>query len=122
MLFQIRTANGGRDPFSSGTWIDADGIQRHIPNEDFELEPIDWWTSPKTKAKYPVAWKITIESLDLELRIAARFPTQELAIAPVSYWEGAVSATGSINQRPLNARGYLEMTGYAGRVVGMQAP
>ena len=122
MLFQIRTANGGRDPFSSGTWIDADGIQRHIPNEDFELEPIDWWTSPKTNAKYPVAWKITIESLDLELRIAARFPTQELAIAPVSYWEGSVSATGSINQRPLNARGYLEMTGYAGRVVGMQAP
>lgn len=122
MLFQIRTADGGRDPFSSGTWIDASGNQRHIREEDFDLEPVEWWTSPKTKAKYPVAWNIRIPVLGLELRTAARFPSQELAIEPISYWEGAVSAMGTRDGRPVAAKGYLEMTGYAGRIVGMQAP
>lgn len=122
MLFQIRTANGGRDPFSSGTWIDASGNQHHIREEDFDLEPIEWWTSPETKANYPVAWNIRIPRLDLELRASARFPSQELAIAPFSYWEGAISAQGRRAGRALAAKGYLEMTGYAGRIVGMQAP
>lgn len=122
MLFQIRTADGGRDPFSSGTWIDASGNQRHIREDEFVLEPVEWWSSPKTKAKYPVAWRIRIIPLDLELRATARFPSQELAIDPVSYWEGAISATGTLAGRPLTAKGYLEMTGYAGRIVGMQAP
>ncbi len=122
MLFQIRTNSGGRDPFSSGTWIDASGKQVHIRKQDFELEPVEWWTSPKTKAKYPIAWKIRIPSLSIELLASARFPSQELAIEPISYWEGAISATGSREGRPLAAKGYLEMTGYAGRIVGMQAP
>lgn len=122
MLFQIRTADGGRDPFSSGTWIDVSGNQRHIREDEFVLEPVEWWSSPKTKAKYPVAWRIRIIPLDLELRATARFPSQELAIDPVSYWEGAISATGTLAGRPLTAKGYLEMTGYAGRIVGMQAP
>ncbi len=122
MLFQIRTADGGRDPFSSGTWIDASGTQRHIREDEFVLEPVEWWTSPKTKAKYPVAWRIRIIPLDLELNATARFASQELAIDPISYWEGAISANGTRAGRPLAAKGYLEMTGYAGRIVGMQAP
>jgi predicted secreted hydrolase len=122
MLFQIRTTNGGRDPFSSGTWTDASGNQVHIREEDFFLEPVEWWTSPKTKAQYPVSWKIRIPGLGIDLLIAARFPSQELAIEPIAYWEGAVAAKGMKDNQPLRAKGYLEMTGYAGRIVGMQAP
>jgi predicted secreted hydrolase len=33
----------------------------------------------------------------------------------VTYWEGAVIATGTSGGEPVGGRGYLEMTGYAGR-------
>ncbi len=117
MLFQIRTKDGGRDEFSSGTFVDASGVAQKIELSDFELEPIEWWTSAESKGRYPVAWKIRIPKQGLDLIVKARFPKQELASAPFAYWEGTVSVEGS-----RRGRGYLEMTGYAGRIVGMQAP
>lgn len=116
MLFQIRTAEGGRDGFSSGTYIDASGKAQKIEEPDFDLQPLAWWSSPESKARYPVEWKIKIPHLGLDLNVRARFSNQELAASPFSYWEGSVSVEGS-----RKGRGYLEMTGYAGRIVGMQA-
>lgn len=116
MLFQIRTNTGGRDEFSSGTFVDAEGKDHKIENSDFSLEATEWWTSKDSKAKYPVAWKLKIPKFNLDLIVRARFSDQELSAAPFSYWEGAVSVQGT-----RKGRGYLEMTGYAGRIVGMQA-
>jgi predicted secreted hydrolase len=116
MLFQIRTKDGGRDEFSSGTFVDSFGAAQKIELSDFELEPIEWWTSSESKGRYPVAWTIKIPKHGLDLTVRARFSKQELASAPFAYWEGAVSVEGS-----RKGRGYLEMTGYAGRIVGMQA-
>ncbi|MGA0849258.1 MAG: lipocalin-like domain-containing protein, partial [Chthoniobacterales bacterium] len=45
MLFQIRLKDGGRDAFSHGTWIDADGNATPVKNEDFELVPGRTWRS-----------------------------------------------------------------------------
>ena len=36
-------------------------------------------------------------------------------------WEGAIAADGQLGKAPLHGKGYLEMTGYAGGIVGMQA-
>jgi predicted secreted hydrolase len=116
MLFQIRTKDGGRDKFSSGTWVDDDGAAHPISVEDFELVPIEWWSSSESKARYPVAWKIKIPSRGLDVVVRARFENQELAATPFAYWEGSVSVDGTHK-----GRGYLEMTGYAGRIIGMQA-
>ena len=119
MLFQIRTKEGGRDPYSSGTFVSQSGESQKIRLSDFDLAPVDWWTSPHTKAKYPIAWKISIPNMELTVR--ARFQDQELASQPFSYWEGAVSAEGTSHGQPVIGKGYLEMTGYSGRIVGMQA-
>ncbi|MEI8292522.1 MAG: lipocalin-like domain-containing protein [bacterium] len=116
MLFQIRKKEGGRDPFSSGTFVDASGVAHKIGVEDFALSPIEWWTSPDSKGRYPVAWKIKIPAHGVDVVVRARFEKQELAAAPFAYWEGSVSVDGSHT-----GRGYLEMTGYAGRIIGMQA-
>jgi len=121
MLFQIRTKEGGRDPYSSGTFVSQTGESQKIRLADFDLAPVDWWTSPHTKARYPVAWKISIPSRKLDLTVRARFQDQELASQPFSYWEGAVSAEGTCYGQPVKGKGYLEMTGYSGRIVGMQA-
>ena len=121
MIFQIRSKDGARDSFSSGTWIAPDGSTQKIHFADFSLEPTEWWTSPKTKGCYPIAWKISIPTLELSFTARARFPEQELAAEPFSYWEGAVAAEGQFANSPIQGKGYLEMTGYTGGIVGMQA-
>jgi len=122
MIFQIRTKDGGRDPFSGGTWVAADGQTTKITNEDFYLKPVRTWKSGQTQASYPVAWELRIPSLKLELQIEAAKAAQELNLSPIVYWEGAVRATGHLDGTSAKAKGYLEMTGYGSPIVGMQAP
>jgi predicted secreted hydrolase len=109
MLFQLRRRDGGIDPYSSGTYIDKQGRARHLRRGDFALEPLAYWTSPKTKARYPTRWNIAIPSLGVAVECAAALPEQELVgeHGGPAYWEGAVKYSGSAT-----GAGYLEMTGY----------
>ena len=111
MLFQLRRLNGTIDPYSSGTYIARDGRATHLTRDAFNLTPSAWWTSPKTGAKYPIRWRVSVPSLHIELECAAAIPEQELVgddEASPAYWEGAVLYTGT-----QTGVGYLEMTGYA---------
>src|SRR5581483_11612447 len=54
MLFQLRTVGGGIDPYSSGTYVARDGRARHLTRQDFTLQPLEEWKSPKTGARYPI--------------------------------------------------------------------
>jgi len=102
MLFQLRRKDGSIDPYSAGTYIDAQGRPRHLAHDDFSLAPLRWWK------KYPVEWQIRVPSLSLSLEAKAAVDDQELddKTGPV-YWEGAVTYSGS-----QIGVGYLEMTGY----------
>jgi predicted secreted hydrolase len=121
MLFQIRTQDGGKDPFSSGTWVDSEGEPTAVGVGDFTLLPVRSWRSQKTGGEYPIRWKIEIPNLGLDIEVSARMEDQEFRQPPISYWEGAVEAKGRRAGSPVTARGYLEMTGYSGPIVGMQA-
>jgi predicted secreted hydrolase len=117
MLYQFRRKDGSADPFSSGTYVDAQGNSMHLTAEDFRLIPMgDTWTSGVTGAKYPVAWSMEIPKLGLKLAATTRLKFQEIAggskIAP-SYWEGAVVIVGTRGVAGVRGVGYLEMTGYA---------
>jgi len=120
MLFQLRTKDGGRDPFSAGTFVDAQGRTTALAEKDFTLAPVEHWKSPATGANYPAVWRVGISSLALDLEVRAALKNQELVLQPVTYWEGAVRAAGTRAGQPAAATGYLEMTGYAGPVRGMQ--
>ena len=122
MLFQIRLKGGGRDPFSHGTWIDADGRSRPIKNSDFEMKPGRVWRSGETAGEYPVEWNVRIPKLGLEFTIEAALDAQELVLKPIAYWEGSVAARGRRGETSVAGRGYLEMTGYGGGLVGLQTP
>ena len=117
MLYQFRRKNGSTDPFSSGTYVDAEGRSVHLTAGDFRLVPTgEIWTSDVTGAKYPVAWSMEIPKLGLKLAATTRLKAQELAggnkIAP-SYWEGAILIEGTRDGAGVRGVGYLEMTGYA---------
>ena len=114
MLFELRRTDGSLDPYSSGTYIDAEGRATHLKREDFRLEPLEFWTSPRTGTRYPVVWRIAVPSLGVALVCRAATPNQELVSgtgAGPTYWEGAVTYSGSAG-----GVGYLEMTGYDKRM------
>jgi predicted secreted hydrolase len=109
MLFQLRASDGSPDPFSAGTRVERDGRATHLERRDFELQPLAAWTSPRTGARYPVRWRITVPGYGLALECAAAVDNQELASEGTgpTYWEGAVRYSGTAS-----GAGYLELTGY----------
>lgn len=119
MLYLIRRKDGSVDPYSSGTMAYENGVSRHLKLEDFIVDVLERWKSPKSGGKYPMKWKISIPSEDLLLEIAPFFPEQELDTrksTQVTYWEGAVQISGSYHKKPIQGSGYVEMTGYAGKL------
>ena len=61
-------------------------------------------------------WRLRVPRIGLDVTVTPAFPDQELDTAKstrVIYWEGAVSAEGTAQDRPATGRGYVEMTGYA---------
>ncbi len=116
MLFRIRRKDGSIDPYSAATFVDSLGYPTHLRETDFTIEPLGKsWTSPETRAVYPIAWKIEIPRLGVQLQASTPLASQELAgktrLSP-SYWEGAITLTGTRESKSLQGRGYLEMTGY----------
>jgi predicted secreted hydrolase len=111
MLFRIRRKDGSADPYSAGTFVDAQGRAHHLTRDQFSLDPIRRWNA------YPVDWKIRVPSLDLALDATTPLDSQELkstnSYGP-SYWEGAINLSGTESTKPLQGVGYLEMTGYDG--------
>jgi predicted secreted hydrolase len=107
MLFELRRKDGTIDPYSSGTFVDAEGKARHLRHSDFSLQPVLNWQ------KYPVEWRIQVPSLNIALTGNAVLQNQELKAKSggPGYWEGAVDFTGT-----QTGVGYLEMTGYQGAV------
>lgn len=131
MVYQLRRGDGSVDPRSSGTLVEPDGQTVPIWLDGgrsdstglrgFTLQPGRLWRSPATEARYPVAWQLHVPGASIDLAVEAVVEQQELAAAQaggVSYWEGAIDVRGLVRGRPTKGRGYLEMTGYAGRPVG----
>jgi predicted secreted hydrolase len=75
------------------------------------LLALERWTSPRTRAAYPIAQRITVGARQFETR--PMFADQELdtrVAGSTIYWEGASTLLEA--GRPVG-RGYLELTGYA---------
>lgn len=121
--FHLRRSDGST-LWSGGSWRAAPtdhGLQP--PTQSFsagqvQFEPMQYWQSPDSQARYPVVWRVTTPVGHFEVR--ALTPAQELdsrASTGTIYWEGLcdlLRLTASGAQRA--GRGYLEMTGYAHRL------
>jgi predicted secreted hydrolase len=125
MIYQIRTQDGRPDAQSSGTLVRADGTSIGLRRADFSLAPGPRHKMPGSGAEYPIAWRLRVPGHDLDLNVEAAMPDQEMnttASIGVPYWEGAVAIRGTASGKPVAGRGYLEMTGYAGKGLGGRRP
>lgn len=111
MFYNLRRSDGSQDSHSAGTLTLADGTVVQLSNDDFVLEVLDTWQSPRG-GRYPIAWQIAVPQYNLSLTIDPVLDAQEL-VTVVRYWEGAVDVSGRHNGEPIAGRGYVELTGYA---------
>jgi predicted secreted hydrolase len=116
MLYRMRLESGGVEESSSGTWIAADGTTTHLRAADFQMSPVTFWKSGATGARYPVEWRVQVPGQNAEFTLKPLVKDQELKLGAITYWEGAIEASGMRDGKPINGRGYLELTGYAGRL------
>lgn len=111
MLYRLRKKDGTDDPASSGTLIDPAGKSRALSLADFAIDGSGAWRSPRSGARYPDRWRLRVPAEDLDLTVRPLLADQELDVS-IRYWEGAVAVEGAHHGRPVQGRGYVELTGY----------
>jgi predicted secreted hydrolase len=114
--FRLRDA-AGNAVWAGGSFRAAtQGSEPRIfAHAEVQFEPLRRWTSPQSQASYPVLWRIhtptgsyTVKAVLDPQELDSRHSTGAI------YWEGLSELLDS--QGRLVGRGYLEMTGYAGRL------
>jgi len=123
MLYGIRRADGSYDPNATGAFIRADGTRIPLAPDDYRIEVLDHWTSPRNKTVYPAKWRLTIPSQGFEAIVTPYVADQELHTensARTTYWEGAVDIEARRNGEPVRGEGYVELTGYAAPLTALQ--
>ncbi|MEK8052430.1 carotenoid 1,2-hydratase [Ideonella sp. DXS22W] len=107
--FQLRDA-AGQALWAGGSHRPAGGAVRSFAPDALRFEPLQWWTSPASGARYPVRWRVHTPAGTHELR--ALLDAQELdsrGSTGAIYWEGLAELRDGSGRRV--GLGYLEMTG-----------
>lgn len=110
LLTHHRFAGTAASRFSWGMLFE-NGQPRPIGALSFT--PRRHWISPRSDARYPVAWDVACLEADIFLEIEPLADDQEIPVYAInSIWEGAVRATGHSQGQPVTGLGRLELFGY----------
>ena len=112
--FRLRRADGTM-LWAGGSHRPAAGETRDFAAADVAFAAGRRWTSPASKASYPMEWTVTtpvgvftVRALQDDQELDSRASTGSI------YWEGVSQLFDAAGHAI--GRGYLEMTGYAGRL------
>lgn len=111
MAFRLRDKSDPDRDFHSGTFVDESGTKTVLSSEQVTMQALDYWTSDRTGARYPVKWRVSVPDLKLALTTEPLLDGQEF-VHSFRYWEGAVRVTGRHGQSQVDGQGYVELTGY----------
>ncbi|TGE20647.1 hypothetical protein E5K00_21885 [Hymenobacter aquaticus] len=114
MTYQLRNNLTG-EGLSGGSHHSANNQNTHLAATDFQLEPLEYWLSPRSKQRYPIKWRLRIPSQGYDLLIEPVIPNQELSLRlfkaiNLHYWEGMCKVTGTHNGKPVTGNSYVEIT------------
>ncbi|MEP6848091.1 MAG: lipocalin family protein [Acidobacteriota bacterium] len=82
------------------------------------METLSTWTSEKTGAEYPRHWRVSVESLGIDLEIEPLVADQKLdtrGSTMIVYWEGACKVSGDSRGEVVTGRAYIELSATTGR-------
>ncbi len=112
--FRLRRADGS-SLWAGGSWRGSTGTVQVFEPGEVRFTPGRLWASPGSGARYPLQWTVDTPAGRFEVR--ALLHAQELdsrGSTGTVYWEGLSDLFDAQGRRV--GRGYLEMTGYAGRL------
>ena len=112
--FQLRRADGGA-LWAGGSWRAPGGPAQAFAPADVTMTPSRVWTSGASGARYPLDWTVRTPAGQFTLR--PLLDAQELdgrSSTGTVYWEGLSELNDALGRRV--GLGYLELTGYAGRL------
>jgi predicted secreted hydrolase len=98
-----------------GTYIDANGDQIILSQDEVIADALDTWTSDVTGATYPQSWRFRVPGLGIDVDVTTEVPDQEMPNLMWTYWEGLVHIDGLKEGSPIGGLGFVELSGYAGR-------
>jgi predicted secreted hydrolase len=112
--FRLRRQDGST-LYAGGSWRKPGGEVQNFAPQEVVFTAGRQWQSPSSGARYPVQWQVNTPAGPTQVR--ALFDAQELdsrASTGTIYWEGLSELLDMQGRRV--GLGYLEMTGYAGRL------
>lgn len=111
MFYQLRDKSGSSEPTSSGVLVSRSGSVQRLNHQAVSLRVLDYRVNPISGVRYPARWQLHVPNHNLNLELTPWLADQELR-GIVRYWEGAVKAKGTSANQPIQALGYVELTGY----------
>jgi len=98
-----------------GTYTDANGDQTLLLQADVTVTPLDQWIGPASGVVYPMDWRLTVTEPEIDIEVTAAFRDCEMPNIMWDYWEGPINVAGEKEGEPIGGRGFVELSGYAGR-------
>ena len=122
-LMIVRVRSRGTDSLAAayGTLIGPDGASECLGGENFRTRSMGSWKSPTSGTRYPMGWRISLPSRRIEFEVQPIVEDHEINSAPfwrIAYWEGPVRVSGTMGDKTVAGRGYVELTGYAQPIGG----
>jgi len=111
MYYQLRDKKGNSGTTSSGVLVSQSGSVQPLDHQAVVLRVLDYRVNPISGIRYPAKWRLHIPNHNLNLELTPWLADQELH-GIVRYWEGAVKVEGTSDNQPIQALGYVELTGY----------
>jgi len=111
MVFRLRRADGSA-AYAGGSFRAPGQAAQNFAPDAVRFTPQRTWTSPSSRATYPVEWNIDTPAGSY--RVKSLLDNQELdsrGSTGAFYWEGLSELLDTQGKQV--GRGYLEMTGYA---------
>lgn len=87
----------------------ADGVVTPLDPTKMQVLPTRWWRSPRSGARWPVAWTVKGEGLDLA--VEAERTDQEMWVFPASIWAGPARFAGTVDGDDISVLGFAEQVG-----------
>lgn len=87
------------------------GVPRRV--ETLFARPLRHWTSPKSGARYPVGWSLSLPDFGIQGTVLPVVEDQEIPVyGTTAIWEGAVQFSGTQGAKSVSGWGRLELVGY----------
>jgi predicted secreted hydrolase len=118
-LYQFVGGHGGGA--KQATISFPNGSQR--ATRDASMTPLaPSWSSRASGNVYPLAWRVRVPSLKLDVVVRATVPGQEMVdrfFSSGAYWEGSGLARGSLGGKSIAGLAYTELAGYGQESFGL---